>query len=564
MKEMRDRRYLLLIPVGALLAILPLVLKGSSCGHDFGFHMINWLAVGSQWKQGVLLPHWEFTAAWNSGEPRFVFYPPLSWTIGALAGFVLPWAAVPNTFIWLTLTACGFTMYRLARTWTNEGNALIAACFYMVHPYMLFTFFERSAFAELLAAAWIPLLLLALLRPRLTIPGVALPVALLWLTNDPAAVMGCYLLALLGVLRVAWMYSNSKCLRDTLGEAARIALGTCIGLALAGFYLVPAIVEQRWVRVTMAAVKGTRIQDNFLFGQLDGPSHKAILRTASLCSVTLLILMAIFAVVAIYGNAEKPGNPELRYRRFLIFALSAAALVIGFMLTKPSAFLWRHIPDLKFLQFPWRFNAILGGVAAALLALALDRIRMRFTAALVIALAIPLLLSIGGNSLFRQVCNMENGVPNLVASFYRADVYYSDEYTPAGSDQQAIGHHNPNAWIAEAPNGQPQNLQPTNSVALADRLHFQVSIPSPAFLVVNVRDYPAWRVAVNGIPQTGRLHRPDGLIVVPVSAGKSKIDISYAVGVDEVLGWVSTLLALAILFAISRRGESASRTDLST
>jgi len=38
----------------------------------------------------------------------------------------------------------------------------------MANPYMLFTAYERTAYAELLAAAWIPLLLLAVLRERVT------------------------------------------------------------------------------------------------------------------------------------------------------------------------------------------------------------------------------------------------------------------------------------------------------------------------------------------------------------------------------------------------------------
>ncbi len=68
---------------------------------------------------------------------------------------------------------------------------------------MLFTAYERTAYAELLAAVWIPLLLHAILREEVTIPRIAIPIALLWLTNAPAAVMSCYALALLAVVRIA-------------------------------------------------------------------------------------------------------------------------------------------------------------------------------------------------------------------------------------------------------------------------------------------------------------------------------------------------------------------------
>lgn len=561
-KRMRDRHSLLIIPAAALLAVLPIVIRGSSCGHDFEFHLLNWLEVGSQWRQGVALPHWEFTAAWNSGEPRFIFYPPLSWAIGALLGLILPWTAVPATFIWVSFTGCGFTMYRLAREWTNEANALVAACFYMVHPYMLFTSLERGAYAELLAAAWIPLLVLSILRPRLTIPGIALPVALLWLTDNPAAVMGCYSLALLATVRIAWMWGAQKLSVNALKDAATVTIGTCLGLGLSGFFLLPAIVERRWVRITMAFFPGTRYQDNFLFGRSGSISHIAILNTASLCSVTLLISIAVFAWIAFPGRDAKTENRSLQSRSFVIIALLILASALAFLLTATSALLWRVIPELKYLQFPWRFGAVLGVVAAALFALALDRIRLRSSGAITAALAIPLIFGLFGYHLFRQFCGAANDVPGMVAAFKDGKTHdATDEYTPTSSDPLAVGHNNPTAWMASGPTDPPFQVGAgSHSTNLRDRLHFSILSPGPAFFVINLRDYPAWRITVNGILSTNRPQREDGLIVLPVSGGRSEINITYALSSDQVYGWVLTVLSLGAFFVVWRENRPWSRT----
>jgi hypothetical protein len=72
------RLHRLLIPLAALLAVLPLLLHGPSCGHDFDFHLLNWLEATSQLRH-LGWPHWAYTPAYNAGEPRFLFYPPLSW-----------------------------------------------------------------------------------------------------------------------------------------------------------------------------------------------------------------------------------------------------------------------------------------------------------------------------------------------------------------------------------------------------------------------------------------------------------------------------------------------------
>ncbi|MGH9596436.1 MAG: hypothetical protein ACRD3K_06525, partial [Edaphobacter sp.] len=198
----RDRLPYLLIPVAALVAIAPLIARGCSCGHDFDFHLLSWFEAARQFTHGNLHPHWAYTPAWNAGEPRFVFYPPLSWITGAMLGLILPWHWTPIAYTWLALTASGLALYRLARDFATPTAALIAATLYMVNPYMLFTAYERTAYAELLAAAWIPLLLHAILRKQVTIPRIAIPIALLWLTNAPAAVMSCYALALLTLTRL--------------------------------------------------------------------------------------------------------------------------------------------------------------------------------------------------------------------------------------------------------------------------------------------------------------------------------------------------------------------------
>ncbi len=559
---MRDRRYLAFIPLAALIVISPLIFRGSSCGHDFEFHLRNWLEVGSQWRQGVLLPRWDFTAAWNSGEPRFVFYPPISWTVGALLGLVLPWMAVPAVFIWMAVTGCGFTMYRLAREWTSSSNALIAASLYMAHPYMLFTLYERAAYAELLAAAWIPLVLLSILRPRLTLPGIAVPVCLLWLTNAPAAVMGCYTLALLGLVRVVSSYRNARDSRLALREGMTIAAGTALGLGCAAFYIVPATVEQGWVKIDMPFLRGVRYQDNFLFGRLGDPSHDAILRAVSLCGVALLVSASVFLAIAYWREAKAQlAGHEGRTRRRALVALGLVTCCLAFLLTSPSAVLWRHVPELLFMQFPWRFCAVLGATSAALLALALHRTRLHDAVAVAIGFGLVLGLTLGGNYFFRQICFPSFSVAGIVDSFYNGGRYdYTDEYPPVGADGEVLQHANPSFWLAAKPSDPaPASAERDYTVALSRRLHFTVTTAAPSFVVLNLRDYPAWRITINGDFVGARPHRDDGLIVLPVGSGVSRIGIAYVHGEDAVVGWIITVLSVGLLVLVWRlrmRGNS--------
>ena len=72
----------------------------------------------------------------------------------------------------------------------------------------------------------------------------------------------------------------------------RAAAGVALGLGLAGFWLDPALYEQRWVEIARAIGPLMRVEDSFLFGyaQLAGVSaderfdviyHNQVLRTVS-------------------------------------------------------------------------------------------------------------------------------------------------------------------------------------------------------------------------------------------------------------------------------------------
>ncbi len=79
-----------LILLAAAVAIAPEFLRGPSCGHDFDFHLVSWLDCLNGWRHGIPYPHWTASANFGAGEPRFVFYPPLTWMLGAALSALLP------------------------------------------------------------------------------------------------------------------------------------------------------------------------------------------------------------------------------------------------------------------------------------------------------------------------------------------------------------------------------------------------------------------------------------------------------------------------------------------
>src|SRR5580693_1102061 len=156
----------LIVLLAAALATAPQLFRGNSCGHDFDFHLISWLDAQSAWLQGIPYPHWTPSANFGAGEPRFVFYPPLTWMLGAVLGAILPWNLAPIALTFIILAATGLATRALALEALEDAPATLAGCVSIFSGFTLFTAYERCAFPEFAGGFWRPLIILLILRDR--------------------------------------------------------------------------------------------------------------------------------------------------------------------------------------------------------------------------------------------------------------------------------------------------------------------------------------------------------------------------------------------------------------
>src|SRR5437763_7356228 len=108
---------LLAISAAAFVVEIPFFFLGTPSGHDVEFHLYSWLEVLGQWKHGILYPRWADLAHFGYGEPRFIFYPPASWMLGATLSAIVPWTLAASVYIWIVLIAAGASLFVLARRW---------------------------------------------------------------------------------------------------------------------------------------------------------------------------------------------------------------------------------------------------------------------------------------------------------------------------------------------------------------------------------------------------------------------------------------------------------------
>jgi len=519
------------IAAAAFAVEIPFFFWGTPSGHDVEFHLYSWLEILSQWKQGIVYARWAPLAHFGYGEPRFVFYPPLSLSLGAALSAIFPWVLVPSIYIWLVLALAGTSMFLLARKWLNRRDATFAAVLYAVNPYHLVIVYWRSAFAELLASSLLPLLMLLLLRAdhkgrRISV-WLGLLLACAWLTNAPAAVMIHYSLALLIVV-IAWQRRSPRVL--LVGAAAVL-----LGAALAAFYLLPAVYEQKWVNIAEAVSAGSRPQDSFLFIHTTDADHDAFNRVISWIAVAELLLTLAAAWAARSWGSR---NRQLWY---LLVVWATACAVLMLPISSP---LWNMLPKLRFMQFPWRWMLCLGIPFTLLTVFGVRRWTVRVAVYLTMLCVLAFAWYRFQPPWWDNAADLREMQDNMATAMgYEG----ADEYAPLGSDPSAIDKDTRRVTV----NGRARAAIRVSLWAAESKL-FTAEMSASDKLALHLFNYPAWRVEVNGRLVQAGTRAGTGQMLVPVEPGANRVQITFVRTWDRTAGgWIS-LLALILMFVFPR------------
>ncbi len=537
----------------ALLMVAPFYWFGTPSGHDIGFHAGSWLDAAAQWKEGIIYPRWTEWANHGFGEPRFIFYPPLSWMLGAGLGFAMPWNAVPTVFVVLVQTFAGLSGFALARRVISERASLFGAFCYAANPNALLIVYLRGDFAELLASAFSPLLFLTAFelsgtlgsRKRSVPRGVALFAILfaaVWLSNAPAGVLASYSLTLV----FAWAASRERSWRPL----ARGGAGLALGFGLAAVYILPAAYEQRWVNIAQALSAGLLPRENFLFTQTNDPEHTLFNWVASGTAVLMIVLTGFAALAVWRGSAADKKNSERKkcYLAFLLLSAGATLLMLRF-----TAIFWDVLPKLRFVQFPWRWMSILAVAFAVFLGAAVERRRLAWVW---VALVVAILAGTGVLMANQGWWDGEDLAAAQAAVEQKEGFDGTDEYDPAGDDHTDLPAKAPMVAALDSSDERATagSVQMKVEQWTAEEKRVHVNAKVPVRIELRVLDYPAWRVEVNGNPVLVKHPEGTGQMIVALGAGESRINVHFIRTLDRTSGICISVMGVLTLLALFHVG----------
>jgi hypothetical protein len=619
-----------LIILAAAVAMVPQIIRGNSCGHDFNVHLVSWLDCLNAWRHGILYPHWTPSANYGAGEPRFVFYPPLTWMLGAALGALLPWNLAPIALTFIIFAATGLATRALALEALDDLPATLAGCVSIFSGFTLFTGYERCAFPEFAGGFWLPLIILFVLRDHSGVPhvrgphgqvlvrgvdvpriwghgsdpemtsgpsrsvlrrafdGSTVPLAIAlagaWLSNLPLGVMAGYLLAGIALL---WAIVNKS-----WAPVFRAAVATVLGLGLAAIYWVPATLQRHWVDISQATEDpGFNFENNWLFSHHANPLlalHDVILRQVSWIAVSM-IAVALAAVVICYFRSSLPKREKSRWW----IPLAAIPIVVLFLLFPISRPVWHTLPQMPFLQYPWRWLEAVEAPMSIFFVVAIwpsrPVARVARVAILAAFAALFVAATIYAGTAFFQVCYPEDTVASMLVDYHSGAGFEGMyEYEPPNSDISTVPTGIPDACVVADPNivlGKPDPDDPDANPAWApdqgtcratftwaeghhtssggpqtstgaaqlnpEHRALLATVPHSGYLVLHLLRYPAWSIRLNGQRVTNLPSRNDGLIVVPVPQGPINLTVDWTTSRGDLAGRWLTVLSGLLLFALS-------------
>jgi hypothetical protein len=384
--------YLILAILLCIFAIGPLLLPGYFWGaHDARQTVYFLFEFDRSIEDGILYPRWAPDFAYGYGYPIFNIYGPLSSYAGEffhLLGF--DFVDAVKIVFGLSVIAAAVAMYGFARRLMGPQAGLVAAVAYTYVPYHIFDLYVRAALAESVGFAFVPLAFWAFYqvvdRPRLAaFLAAGIVYGGLMFTSNLITLLFTPILALYVVILILlkanadqpFRYLSRQSLHllaaNLANKSIPVAFSFILGLGISAFFLLPALLEYRFVRVDQWIGGRYDFHTAFVYffqlfsphwgfgASIPGPDDDVGFQLGAISTV-----LTILSLVVTLGP-RKGAMGSHPYRRATLIFFQVFTVVVIFLMVPLSLPVWDRVNLARFAQFPWRLLA-LSAVSLAFLA----------------------------------------------------------------------------------------------------------------------------------------------------------------------------------------------------
>lgn len=364
---------LIIILISAILAGRTLLTPGYFNMHD-DLQMMRQLEMEKCFLDWQIPCRWVPDMGYGFGFPLFNYYPPLPYLVGELFRLMhFSFVDTAKTLFLLAFIASGITMYYFAKEFFGKWGGVVSSIFYIWAPYHSVDVYVRGAMNESWALIFFPAILLFsyklitdnhrnnkiqtayIIYLTLSWVGLLLSHNLMVLIFTPVFAGWCLLF---------WLKDKNWKKIWQLFRAGLLALG------LSAFFTLPSALEQKYVHID-TLVKGYyeyiahfATISQLLFSRFWGYGSSAWGINDEMpfqighVHWILSILIGLAVVINFLNFINKKKSNIKPYILFAVFYLLISGWFAAFMAHERSTFIWKLIPPLVFVQFPWRFLTI--------------------------------------------------------------------------------------------------------------------------------------------------------------------------------------------------------------
>lgn len=507
----------------------------------------NDIAVHLRWveqfhaalQDGVLLPRWAWAAQLGLGDPSFFYYQPLFYYITSLflwlglgpeRALVFA-AAVP--FLMVAVIVYRYFMARYPARAAVLGAIFVAGC-----PTLYFMSTHLAAFPWSLSIPFSLLFAAESIRDKPRARHLAVLLCLICLSH---LLSGMMTLLCVGLARLFFVPPRPRTLPD---HAAWLG-GVVLGLALAAFFIYPALTQMHlinpvgweenfnWRRCFALPVVNQFLVGTYWFG---------VQWPFSLACLGIILIVLLPRMPAPLGAGARNA------RRLAIVALCALAL--GTELAYP---LYALLSPMQKLQFPYRFMFLASMLGSVALMLHLNEGAWRRWSKTVRAVAVALIALQCAQAALLQFKIVRNGERMATHEKYFSGRFGQPEYLLAVRGPGFIDYAKGGALDADCAR---LRIACRDVVRSSHAFAATIDTPRAISLRLPVFAFPAWQASVDGQPRAYRADKDTGVITLDLAPGVHAVQLHFGRLPAETTGyWISAaaLLILLVLAVFARR-----------
>lgn len=449
-------------------------------------------------KDGLFPVRWVHDLGFGYGYPIFNYYAPFPYYIGALFN-IIGFDAITSAKIMfgLAVLVAGIGMYLFIRSFLGELPSVAAGILYLFYPYFAINIFIRGAVGEYYAYAILPFIFWGLYKiyyataiPWIAISSIALTALII--SHNLSAYMLTIILFFFILSVILFKRKNKKRLLTSYLTVL------VLSFLLSAFYTIPALFEINFTDVNSQLTGNFNYSNHFVCPIQLWDSPWGFAGSTKGCvdgmSFRLGKTNIIFAVLGIMLGLYVLFTQRKKEHAFLFFFSIFLLFFSLFMMTDYSRPIWEVLPNIEFLQFPWRFLNFSGFALAVLSGFFV--FFLRGTILPYFALILIILGALGLNLKLFTPQNYNN----------RTDVYYTDKEQIVFAVSKITNEYMPQGFVRpinrnQLPKSPLEIVKGEGKITIVENktgvLQAKVQMRTLGDIRINKAYFPAWNLFVN-------------------------------------------------------------------